>query len=70
MPVWTPEDNDDARIVYFRKEFTDTHSLTDDCYKIRISADSRYKLYVNGIFVQEGPQKAYDLRSGLWILQT
>ena len=52
--IWTGDGTqgkqEEPRIVYFRKCFT--HSD-----KIRISANCRYKLYVNGIFVQEGPQK-------------
>lgn len=61
-PDWTEHDKSQARIVYFRKAF----EIADDAMKapcrIRISADSRYKLYVNGIFVQDGPQKALDLK--------
>ena len=60
LPEWTPEDYGDARIVYFRKELT--VSKLPDSKRIRISADSRYKLYVNGRFVQEGPQKALNLQ--------
>ena len=37
-------------IVYFRKHFRQAGVL-------RISANCRYKLYINGQFVQEGPQK-------------
>lgn len=37
-------------IVYFRKEF-------QRAGRLRISANCRYKLYINGIFIQEGPQK-------------
>ena len=60
LPDWTPEDDSDARIVYFRKEVTVTEK--PESKRIKISADSRYKLYVNGRFVQEGPQKALDLK--------
>lgn len=60
LPEWTPEDNSDARIVYFRKEITITKK--PESKRIKISADSRYKLYVNGRFVQDGPQKALDLK--------
>ena len=61
-PDWTDHDKSQARIVYFRK----TVEISDDAakapFRIRISADSRYKLYVNGAFVQDGPQKALDLK--------
>lgn len=43
-------DKEKPCIVYFRKEF---HNAD----KLRISANCRYKLYINGQFVQEGPQK-------------
>ncbi|WP_455501340.1 alpha-L-rhamnosidase-related protein [Gemmiger sp.] len=62
LPDWTPEDAADARIVYFRKEFAVNDDSLSVERKIRISADSRYKLYVNGSFVQEGPQKALNLK--------
>ena len=54
-PDWTYEDDAVPRLVRFRKEVcldTAPESLT-----LRLSADSRYKLYVNGRFVTEGPQK-------------
>ena len=55
VPEWTSEDDADARIVCFRKEFIiDT---LPDTLSVRISADSRYKLFVNGVFIQEGPSK-------------
>ena len=60
IPEWTPQDDADARIVYFRKEIELTEKPENK--RIRISADSRYKLYVNGTFVQEGPQKALSLK--------
>ena len=60
LPDWAPEDDSDARIVYFRKEITVGEK--PESKRIKISADSRYKLYVNGVFVQEGPQKALDLK--------
>lgn len=52
LPSFSPEDDSDARIVYFRKEITVAEKT--ESKRIRISADSRYKLYVNGCFVQEG----------------
>ncbi len=68
LPKWTPEDNADVRIVYFRKEFIICQDGIPQSFNIRISADSRYKLYVNGEFVQEGPQKAMDLKE--WFADT
>ena len=65
-PEWTAEDDREPRIVYFRKSF-----LIQDLpasRRIRITADSRYKLYINGRFVQKGPQKALDLRE--WFVDT
>ena len=69
--IWTPdwqiEDDHEARVVYFRKEIELTDTLPTS-KKIRITADSRYKLYVNGLFVTEGPQKALDTRE--WYVDT
>ena len=63
---WTPADDKVPRIVYFRKEFELREA--PGSLRIRITADSRYKLYVNGTFVQKGPQKALDLRE--WYVDT
>lgn len=67
LPNWIPEDDSDARIVYFRKEM-----MVDDALpakkEIKITADSRYKLYINGKFVQEGPQKPLDQKE--WFVDT
>jgi hypothetical protein len=41
LPVWTPEDNDFARIVYFRREFNIDEGRLPETYRLRISADSR-----------------------------
>ena len=59
-PDWTAEDRLETRIVYFRKAI-ELDSVPESL-PVRISADSRYKLYVNGRFVQKGPQKALSLR--------
>lgn len=67
LPNWTPEDDSDARLVYFRKEITIVDALPSE-KKIRITADSRYKLYINGQFVQEGPQKPLDTKE--WFVDT
>lgn len=52
--IWMEDEDSRDRskpvVVLFRKEI----AAAD---KIRISANCRYKLYVNGVFVQEGPQK-------------
>ena len=57
--IWTPDwdigDTKEAQWVYFRKTLR-LSAAPADC-RIRISADSRYKLYVNGYFIQEGPAK-------------
>ena len=65
-PDWTAEDDKAPRIVYFRRAFTLKEAPASR--KIRISADSRYKLYLNGSFVQKGPQKALDLKE--WFVDT
>ncbi len=54
-PDWRREDREVPRIVYFRSE----------CYlgelpssaKLRITADTRYKLYVNGTLTEVGPSR-------------
>ena len=69
--IWTPDweigDDHEARVVYFRKEVELTNTIPAS-KKIRITADSRYKLYVNGLFVTEGPQKALDTKE--WYVDT
>ena len=69
--IWTSDwqigDDHEARVVYFRKEAELTGTLPAS-KKIRITADSRYKLYVNGLFVTEGPQKALDTKE--WYVDT
>ena len=67
LPNWIPEDDSDARIVYFRKEM-----MVDDALpakkEIKITADSRYKLYINEKFVQEGYRSPWIRKNGLLIL--
>lgn len=46
------------KIIYFRKHFT---AANGSDFKIKIFADARYKLYLNGSFVNAGPSKANDL---------
>lgn len=79
IPSWGPEDKEIPRIIYFRKVVRISKVPAE--LKIRISADSRYKLYVNGQLVEIGPSKGdrviwyYDtvdiapyLRNGLNVL--
>ena len=60
-PEWSPEDDTDARIVCFRKSFS-IEGKVPSSKIIRITAASRYKLYINGQFVQEGPQKPVNTK--------
>ena len=52
---WSSEDKDKPGIMLFRKEL----ELADEVERayINISADTKYKLYVNGDFVQFGPSR-------------
>ncbi|MGN0998447.1 MAG: alpha-L-rhamnosidase C-terminal domain-containing protein [Faecousia sp.] len=61
LPQWEIEDAADALIVYFRKEFV--LDEVPERLDIQIMANSRYKLYLNGVFVQEGPQKGTTERA-------
>lgn len=65
LASWGRSDDEDAGVVYFRKRVTYRRSMGR--MTCRISADSRYKLYVNGEFVQEGPAKG-DLET--WYADT
>ena len=51
---WTLEDGEAPRQVYFRKEI---HLSAPIKGELRISADSRYKLYINDNLVEVGPSK-------------
>jgi alpha-L-rhamnosidase len=67
--IWTEEwkhaDNEKPALVLFRKTF----DLQDKpkSYLINVSADSRYRLYVNGISVSIGPCKGDDT---VWYYET
>jgi len=55
--IWTTGayDRDNASILYFRKELELNQSVRSA--RFRMSADSRYRLYINGILVAQGPCK-------------
>lgn len=53
--AWTFAYNENPHVVAFRKSVF--LSAWPEMAKIKISADSRYKLYVNGSFVNAGPRK-------------
>lgn len=58
--IGVPDASDTGyKVCYFRKEIALT--TKPDTYKIRITADNRYKLYVNGLMVSMGPNRS-DLR--------
>ena len=58
VPGWTARNEEEPRIVCFRRVFE--ADRIPSVHRVRVSAESRYKLYINGCFVQAGPQKALD----------
>ena len=54
-PGWSAEDKDTPRIVLFRKRV----ELAEEPWagRIRISADTKYKLYINGRLAEVGPSR-------------
>lgn len=54
-PEWIHEDKKSPRIVYFRRVI-EVAEIPESVY-LNISADTRYKLYVNGFLVEIGPSK-------------
>lgn len=57
MPDWESADQNVAHLIYFRKSFIVEADRMPTSLKVRISADTRYKLYVNGTLVEFGPVK-------------
>ena len=55
VPGWEKMDQNECWLARFRKEFIVSEPV-ESC-RIRISADSRYKLYVNGRLAEIGPSK-------------
>ena len=55
IPKWDEKINDRPRLVRFRRTFT-VRKIPESLI-IRISADTRYKLFVNGTFVEFGPAR-------------
>jgi hypothetical protein len=55
IPSWKHKDKKKPRLVYFRRVFVLNEKPVSA--EIKISADTRYKLYVNGKLVEVGPSK-------------
>lgn len=64
-PAWSAEDKEQARIVLFRKALTCAADVQEAA--VQISADTRYKLYVNETLVEVGPTRG-DLQ--VWFYDT
>lgn len=58
LPECTPEKQNMPRLYYYRKTFVLDHKPS--ILRLRVSADSRYKLYVNGQLKEIGPAKGDD----------
>lgn len=60
---WRQEEEEKTTLVQFRKEMY--LAERPESFPIQITADSRYKLYINGEFCTEGPAKGDDK---IWFL--
>lgn len=60
--IWSAQEinekETEAVFVYFRKKVF--FQSVPDSFRIKISADSRYKLFINGVFCGSGPAKGND----------
>lgn len=61
---WSLADDQVPKLVYFRKQFSLSSIKKGE---FAISADSRYKLYLNGHLIEVGPSKGDDK---VWFLDT
>lgn len=59
--IWTSETYDKERPVlcYFRKTFVLDEQIDQPVY-VKVSADTRYRLYVNGRYICNGPRRGDD----------
>lgn len=58
LPKWDKEQEAEATFACFRKKIF--YQSVPESMRIKISADSRYKLFINGYFCNEGPIKGDD----------
>ena len=65
FPDWQEQVDGKPSLVRFRKVLS--LEIKPETLKLQISADTRYKLYVNGCFVEFGPAKG-DQR--IWYVDT
>ena len=64
-PDWTAKDQQIPRLVLFRRSLEITSPI--ELAKIKVTADSRYKFYVNGKLVEVGPLKGNQKK---WYVDT
>lgn len=55
MEKWTEKDHNEPVLVYFRKDME--LNIVPENFRVRITADTRYKLYINGNLCETGPSK-------------